>query len=372
MGTRAARAGLAAIGFLLLLAACGVGSEPLGSPSATDQVWGPVAAYQPLSIDPEVVAGTIEISEGCVTLDERGHRRWNVAWPSDRTSWESPAIVFASDGLSDTIEVRDQDRVTIMGIEFNNEHTVSWVTGSPDDCFGDAILLISDIVEIVATDASGSQKSPIGGGIESGTGSDIPLECPAETPTDTTEWSGPVGLTLTGAVEETFGDLVVGWMGEPFEIESRDNWSSWGLEDSDGNLVAVATLVTNNGGWDPSHARFCVIPRPEPPPAPFTLYVSNQSFDDDPVRITISIGGEVVVDDEFAVEGQHNWVEFTPDIEPGHHTLIATSDTGAEFTVDLELPEGEPRWAVVDYWFYPDQEPRRFTFDISDEPIGFD
>lgn len=372
MGRRATRARLAAIGCLLLVAACGSVAGPLEAPSGADQDWGPLTAYEPFSIDPESLAGTIEISDGCVTLNERGHKRWTLAWPSDRTLWEAPAIEFSSDGLGDSIALRDQDRVTIMGTEFSNEHSVNWVIEPPEDCFSDAILLVSDIIETVSTDSSGSQQSPIGGGIESATGTDIPLECPADTDSDTTEWYGPVGHTLTGAVEEAFGDLVVGWMGEPFEIESQDNWSSWGLEDPDGNLAAVVTLVTNNDGWDPSHARFCVIPPPQVPPAPFTLYVSNQSFDDDPVRITISISGEVVVDDDFAVEGQHNWIEFTPDIEPGLHTLTATSDTGAEFTVDLELPAGEPRWAVIDYWFYPDQEPRRFTFNISGEPIGFD
>ena len=109
----------------------------------------------------------------------------------------------------------------------------------------------------------------------------------------------------------------------------------------------------------------------EGPPPPFTLYVSNQSFEHATVGVTITIDGQVVVDQDFDVEGQHNWFTFTPDVGPGDHTLIAVSDTGAELTVEFNLPDDEPRWAVVDYWWYPEEGPRRFTFNISDEPIYF-
>lgn len=114
-----------------------------------------------------------------------------------------------------------------------------------------------------------------------------------------------------------------------------------------------------------------VSPRPTPPPPPFTVYVSNQSFEEPTVAIEITIDTDVVVDQDFDVEGQHNWITFTPDVPPGEHTLRAVSNTGAEFTVEFTLVEGQPRWAVVDYWYYPDDGPRKFTFRISDEPIAF-
>jgi hypothetical protein len=103
-----------------------------------------------------------------------------------------------------------------------------------------------------------------------------------------------------------------------------------------------------------------------------TLYVSNQSFEDPEVRITVAIDDEVVVDQRFAVEGQHNWIRFDLDVPPGDHTLHATSDTDAELTADFTTTAGQPRWAVVDYWWYPGEGPREFTSTISDEPIGFD
>ena len=112
-------------------------------------------------------------------------------------------------------------------------------------------------------------------------------------------------------------------------------------------------------------------PRPTASSPPLTLYVSNQSFEDPNVRISIAIDGVVVADQRFAVEGQHNWVEFEPDVPPGDHTLTATSNTGAELTVEFTTTAGQPRWVAVAYWWYPQDGPRRFTFEIHDEPIGF-
>ena len=106
-------------------------------------------------------------------------------------------------------------------------------------------------------------------------------------------------------------------------------------------------------------------------PPPLTLYVSNQSFEDATVGITITIDGQVVVDQDFDVEDQHNVFTFTPDIGPGDHTLIAVSNTGVELTVDFNIPEEEPRWAVVGYWWYPDEGPRKITFNIHDQQVFF-
>ncbi|MEM7271513.1 MAG: hypothetical protein AAF547_00410 [Actinomycetota bacterium] len=103
------------------------------------------------------------------------------------------------------------------------------------------------------------------------------------------------------------------------------------------------------------------------------LWVSNQSFDDDPVRITISIDGAVAVDDRFPVEDQHHWVGYLlADLPPGDHTVSVVSETGAEFSTDITLIEDRPLWLVVEYWF-DDQEAtgRFFTVKRSDEPVGF-
>jgi hypothetical protein len=132
---------------------------------------------------------------------------------------------------------------------------------------------------------------------------------------------------------------------------------------------------TSQAPSDPVSARGSepgIAPVPTSPSPPLTLYVSNQSFEDPNVRISIAIDGVVVADQRFAVEGQHNWVEFEPDVPPGDHTLTATSNTGAELSVEFTTTAGQPRWAAVAYWWYPQDGPRRFTFEITDEPIGFE
>jgi myo-inositol catabolism protein IolC len=102
------------------------------------------------------------------------------------------------------------------------------------------------------------------------------------------------------------------------------------------------------------------------------LYVSNQSFADDPVGIRVEIDGRVVVDGVFAVDSQHTWIEYPLTLPAGTHPVRATSTTGVVSTHDLVLPEDETRWAVLEYWHYPDDTPRSFTFHISDRPVGFD
>lgn len=84
--------------------------------------------------------------------------------------------------------------------------------------------------------------------------------------------------------------------------------------------------------------------------ADFILYVSNQSFDDKEVRLTVAVDGVTVVDDDFHVEGQHNWVQFPLALPPGAHEVTAESDTEATLRESFKTPKGETRYAVIDHW----------------------
>jgi len=101
------------------------------------------------------------------------------------------------------------------------------------------------------------------------------------------------------------------------------------------------------------------------------LWVSNQSFDIDPVLIEIYIDDRRVVCQVFYVEGQHNWILFDLVLEPGNHTLRAIANSeDAELTETFD--HTIEQWAVVDFWFYAEHgEPQHLTFSIQDEPIGF-
>ena len=101
----------------------------------------------------------------------------------------------------------------------------------------------------------------------------------------------------------------------------------------------------------------------------FTLYVSNQSFDVPEVDIRILVDGLVAVEDTFAVEDQHNWVTFVFELPKGSHVIEAVSQRGEAELVRRFKVTAE-HWAVVDYWYYPGEK-KRFSFSISDTPIGF-
>lgn len=108
-------------------------------------------------------------------------------------------------------------------------------------------------------------------------------------------------------------------------------------------------------------------------PGVVRLYVSNQSFAEPTVHLTVKIDGAVIADQDFAVETQHNWIVFdTPVLTPGTHELTADSSTGVSITETFTLPDDEARYIGVDYWYYPDDgEDRHITVEESDIPMMF-
>ena len=90
---------------------------------------------------------------------------------------------------------------------------------------------------------------------------------------------------------------------------------------------------------------------------PLIVRVSNQSFDDPDVILSATLDGVALFDQAFAVEGQHAVTLFGVHVEPDSHTLTVVSDSGAEVEQTFDLPVGEQRWLVVDYWYFdPDTE----------------
>lgn len=103
--------------------------------------------------------------------------------------------------------------------------------------------------------------------------------------------------------------------------------------------------------------------------ADLMLYVSNQSFDDELVGLTVEVDGQTVVDDEFHVEGQHNWISFPLSMAPGAHEITAESDNGATLSEGFEVPGDETHYAVIDHW--GERGSAELTWSFQREPIGF-
>jgi hypothetical protein len=136
-------------------------------------------------------------------------------------------------------------------------------------------------------------------------------------------------------------------------------------------LAGCGKTAADTGGTTPGDVQNPAAENrlPEDPEGRFTLYVSNQSFDIPEVDIRIRIDGLVAVEETFAVEDQHNWVEFVFDLSEGTHVIEAVSQRGGAELV-RRFAVTAKHWAVVDYWYYPGEK-KRFSFSISDTRIGF-
>ena len=101
---------------------------------------------------------------------------------------------------------------------------------------------------------------------------------------------------------------------------------------------------------------------------PFLLWVSNQSFDVDPVDIQIYVDDHQVVCASFWVESQHTWIQFELELDDGEHTLRLVGLDGQIELVDTFGVSSE-HWGLASFWT---EEGRNFfTFGVEDEPILF-
>lgn len=113
-----------------------------------------------------------------------------------------------------------------------------------------------------------------------------------------------------------------------------------------------------------------------------TLWVSNQSYTDKKVDITVTLDGAVIIDRNFNVGDQHNHIEHRIQLDDGTHILSATTvidGENVELSEEFTIEPNQQRYAGLSYWHYvPTREgdtsfdPPGFSFDIQDEPIGFD
>lgn len=103
--------------------------------------------------------------------------------------------------------------------------------------------------------------------------------------------------------------------------------------------------------------------------ADLILYVSNQSFDNEEVRLTVTIDGVTVVDSDFHVEGQHNWVSFPLALSSGRHEVTAESDSGARLRESFDVRRGKTRYAVIEHW--TQDGAADLTWQFQRQAIGF-
>ena len=142
-----------------------------------------------------------------------------------------------------------------------------------------------------------------------------------------------------------------------------------------GGLAGCAEVLGTEGqGVDPTPHREVTaagadVKLVEEDRADLLLYVSNQSFDDEHVGLTVVVDGVTVVDGDFAVEGQHNWVRFPLGLSPGRHEITARSDSEAVLERSFRVPGDATRYAVVDYWTETDGP--TLTWQFTRDQLAF-
>ena len=152
-------------------------------------------------------------------------------------------------------------------------------------------------------------------------------------------------------------------------------------------LVALMLLASVGGGCaaassdDPRDQVYVTTPRDSPvrhttdeAKADLVLWISNQSFEDWDVGLTVLIDGVPIADGKFQVQDQHTWISLPLNLEPGDHELSAASTTGVRTVETFTTPAThEQRYAVLSYWFSSgDSIDRSLQWMWSEEPVHFD
>ncbi len=138
-------------------------------------------------------------------------------------------------------------------------------------------------------------------------------------------------------------------------------------------MIPAVVLLTLTGCGDPE------LSAPSSslldPNGNFTLFVSNQSFEIDPVDVRVEIDGELVVSACFAVGTQHSFVPFVLSLSEGKHQIRIWSKKGdAELSTEFELEDHDV--GVITYWYSPrrhyEPTPRHFNFRTQKGPLLID
>lgn len=134
----------------------------------------------------------------------------------------------------------------------------------------------------------------------------------------------------------------------------------WGDGDGDGYTAEIRNFsVEPPGAIEPREERSVV------------LTVSNQSYGDPDVHVTIEGDDETIVDGSFDVGNQHVFVGYEIDLPPGTHALRIASDSGAEATESIDVGTDGPTYVTVTYWGGGDGEPPSFNVQAGTERPGF-
>lgn len=101
------------IALSLIAAAC---EDDKATDASADTAWGPLAVLNgPPSGDEALIAGSLQIGDDCVTLEEAGGEMVLLVWPSDGTTWNPESRVIEYSDGDRTVELSHGEEVAFGG-----------------------------------------------------------------------------------------------------------------------------------------------------------------------------------------------------------------------------------------------------------------
>lgn len=97
-------------------------------------------------------------------------------------------------------------------------------------------------------------------------------------------------------------------------------------------------------------------------PRPVTLIVSNQSFDEPYINITVKVNGVVILSDELYVANEHNWTDHSVFLW-GIFQFIEVKNDNARRTDTAVVSTVTGGYILIQYWNSDSKE--HFTVDYS-------
>lgn len=101
-------------------------------------------------------------------------------------------------------------------------------------------------------------------------------------------------------------------------------------------------------------------------PRPMVLYISNQSFAEPYINVTIEVDGSKIYSEMLFVGDQHNWQKISIIVWGAIHYIEAfNNDNKISNSAIVFTPfQG---YIVIDYWYYPESHynptPRHFSIE---------
>lgn len=107
--------------------------------------------------------------------------------------------------------------------------------------------------------------------------------------------------------------------------------------------------------------------------ANFALHVTNQSFTNSNIDISVEIDGNLLISEHFKVGDQHRYKTFWIALESGEHQLRVWSNKG-DATLDMNFTVQDEDNAVLAYWYSPrpkygNPRPESFSFKLRKGPL---